>query len=97
MKRVLFTFLCMPVLCAFADDDVAAQIQYKEQLFNELKEEIEQIDSEMLRCEKTKKGWVAATVIGGVGVAATGTAAIIQGVKLNQKKNENSENQTEER
>ena len=32
-----------------------------------------------------KKGWVAATVVGGVGVVATGTAAIIQANKLKNK------------
>ena len=51
----------------------------------------------MIRCENTKKGWVAATVVGGVGVAATGTAAIVQGVKINQQKKEKTEAQTEEK
>jgi len=69
-----------------ADNNLDTQIQYKEQLVNELKEEIAQIDSEMVRCQKTKKGWVVATVVGGVGVAATGTAAIVQSVKMNQQK-----------
>ncbi len=88
----------MPVFSTFgADDDIAAQVQYKEQIVNELKKEIAQIDSEMIRCENTKKGWVAATVVGGVGVAATGTAAIVQGVKINQQKKEKTETQTEEK
>ena len=87
MKRILFIFLFIPIFGACgADEDIAAQVQYKEQLVRELKEEIAQIDSEMLRCEKAKRGWVAATVVGGVGVAATGTAAIVQGVKINQKR-----------
>ena len=74
---------------AYADDiDMSEQIRYKEEILKTLKEEIAQIDSEMARCEKTKKGWVAATVVGGVGVAATGTAAIVQAVKINQKKTE---------
>ena len=80
-----------------ADEDIAAQVQYKEQLVRELKEEIAQIDSEMIRCENAKRGWVAATVVGGVGVAATGTAAIVQGVKINQQKKEKSEIKTEEK
>ena len=95
---MLFIFLFMPICGAFgADDDIAAQVQYKEQLVSELKKEIAQIDSEMIRCENTKKGWVAATVVGGVGVAATGTAAIVQGVKINQQKKETSEIKTEEK
>lgn len=76
------------VFPAFSDNNLAEQIQYKEQLIRELKEEISQIDSETIRCEKAKKGWVAATVVGGVGVAATGTAAIVQTVKAKQKSEE---------
>jgi negative regulator of sigma E activity len=80
----------MFLLCSFpvfADDaELAEQVRYKEEVLQTLKNEIQQIDSEMARCEKAKKGWVAATVVGGVGVAATGAAAIAQGVKISQKK-----------
>ena len=79
------------------NDDIADQVQYKEQLVRELRDEIQQIDSEMLRCEKNKKGWVAATIIGGVGVAATGTAAIVQTVKANKQKSDTKETKTEEK
>ena len=82
----LFLLFNFPV---FADNEnLAEQVRYKEEILKTLKEEIQQIDSEMARCEKAKKGWVAATVIGGAGVVATGTAAIVQGVKINQKKKE---------
>ena len=81
----LFLISCSSV---FADDaELVEQVRYKEEVLRTLKEEISQIDSEMLRCEKAKKGWVAATVIGGVGVAATGTAAIVQTVKMKEKNN----------
>lgn len=79
------------------NDDIADQVQYKEQLVRELRDEIQQIDSEMLRCEKAKKGWVAVTVVGGVGVAATGTAAIVQTVKANKQKSDTKETKTEEK
>ena len=90
LKRFLVVFLScllMPgVFSAVADDvDLGAEIIYKYKLIEELKKEIAQIDSENARCQKMKNGWIAATVIGGVGVAATGTAAIIQGVKLKDK------------
>ncbi|MFQ6727114.1 MAG: hypothetical protein ACLRFF_02040 [Alphaproteobacteria bacterium] len=85
---LLSIFLSTCVFPAFSDNNLAEQIQYKEQLIRELKEEIAQIDSETIRCEKAKKGWVAATVVGGVGVAATGTAAIVQTVKAKQKSEE---------
>ena len=90
--RIVFS--CLFWLCSFpvfADNiDLAEQVRYKEEVLKTLKEEIEQIDSEMARCEKAKKGWVAATVVGGVGVAATGTAAIVQAVKINQKNKQQS-------
>jgi negative regulator of sigma E activity len=80
----MFLLCCFPVL---AEDTVLAeQVRYKEEVLQTLKNEIQQIDSEMARCEKAKKGWVAATVVGGVGVAATGAAAIAQGVKISQNK-----------
>ena len=89
---LLSIFLILNFNVAVADDaDVADQVRYKEQIIRELRDEIQQIDSEMVRCEKAKKGWVAATVVGGVGVAATGTAAIVQGVKLNQQKKQKAE------
>ena len=92
MRKVICVFFCIHVFCAFgADVDITNEIQYKEQLVRELKEEIAQIDAEKIRCEKAKKGWVAATVVGGVGVAATGTAAIVQGVKINQQNKEKTE------
>ena len=66
----------------------------------ELKEEIKQIDSEQMRCEKAKKGWLVATVVGGVGVVATGTAAIVQADKLKKQKTDTtkkSETETEDK
>ena len=80
-----------------ADNSLANQVRYKEQIVRELKDEIQQIDSEMTRCEKAKKGWVAATVVGGIGVVATGGAAIGQKVKLNKKGTETTETKTEEK
>lgn len=87
-KKLTWPCLLLMIFPCFAEEnaDLAAQVQYKEQILSKLKEEIQQIDSEMDRCEKTKKGWVAATVVGGVGIAATGTAAIVQSVKINQQK-----------
>ena len=95
---LLSIFLILNFNVAMAvNDDIADQVQYKEQLVRELRDEIQQIDSEMLRCEKNKKGWVAATIIGGVGVAATGTAAIVQTVKANKQKSDTKETKTEEK
>ena len=90
---LLSIFLIFDLNVAVADTDgLSAQVQYKEQLLQELKEEIQQINSEMLRCEKAKKGWVAATVVGAVGVAATGTAAIVQVEKTKKQKTDTTKN-----
>ena len=95
--KVLFLAIPMMLLGnnAFcADEDLAQEIRQKEEILNTLKNEIAQIDSEMIRCEKTKKGWVAATVVGGVGVVSTGVAAGVQGAKIHdQKQDINRQNQ----
>lgn len=53
-----------------------------------LKHDIEMLDEELRTCERKRKGWVAATVVGGVGVVGTGVAAIVQGNKISEKKAE---------
>lgn len=53
------------------------------------------LDAEIEKCEKKKKGWIAATVIGAAGVVATGTAAAVQGVKIKQEKSEIGVKQSE--
>jgi hypothetical protein len=60
-----------------------------------LKNEIGQIASERLRCEKQKKGWTAATILGGAGVAATGIAAIVQAKQISNKKDSLSNKEKE--
>ena len=54
----------------------------------QLEEDIRILDEEIAKCQKKKKGWTAATIIGGVGVAATGVAAIVQANKNSDKKEE---------
>ena len=53
-----------------------------------LEQDIRILDEEIAKCKKQKKGWVAATVVGGVGTVSTGIAAAVQGVKLKEKKDE---------
>ena len=87
LKFIYLFFMCVVYsLNAVADDaNIGHEIVTKYQIIEELKKEIAQIDSEQIRCEKMKNGWIVATVVGGVGVIATGTAAIIQGSKLKDK------------
>jgi len=53
-----------------------------------LENDIRILDEEIAKCEKQKKGWIAATVIGGAGVLSTGVAAAVQGVKIKEQKDE---------
>ena len=61
------------------------------QMIATLENDIRILDNEIKKCEKSKKGWTAATVIGSVGVAATGVAAIAQGVKISETKDKKKE------
>ncbi len=53
-----------------------------------LENDLRILDAEIKKCESSKKGWTAATVIGSAGVVATGVAAIVQGVQISNKKDE---------
>ena len=53
-----------------------------------LEDDITILDAELKKCEKGKKGWIAATVIGSAGVVATGVAAGVQGAQITNKKQE---------
>ena len=53
-----------------------------------LEQDIKILDEEIAKCKKQKKGWIAATVVGGVGTVSTGVAAAVQGVKLKNTKDE---------
>ena len=53
-----------------------------------LENDIRILDEEIAKCQKQKKGWIAATVIGAAGTVATGVAAGVQGVKLKEVKGE---------
>lgn len=53
-----------------------------------LRHDIQLLDEEIMKCERKRKGWVAATVVGGVGVVGTGIGAIVQHNKIQDKKSE---------
>jgi len=53
-----------------------------------LRHDIQALDEQIATCERKRKGWVAATVVCCVGVAATGIAAIVQHNKIQDKKAE---------
>ena len=53
-----------------------------------LRHDIQLLDEEIMKCDRKRKGWVAATVVGGVGVVGTGVAALVQNSKIQEKKTE---------
>ncbi|MBO4700971.1 MAG: hypothetical protein J5620_04480 [Alphaproteobacteria bacterium] len=53
-----------------------------------LRQDIQLLDEEIMKCDRKRKGWVAATVVGGVGVVGTGIGAIVQHNKIQDKKSE---------
>lgn len=55
---------------------------------NQLKGQIEAVDSEIARCEKSMKGWKIATIIGGIGTVASGIGIIAQNQKIKENKKE---------
>ena len=71
------------------------QIMEKQRTIKTLENDIVSLDLQLENCKKKKKGWVAATVAGGVGVVGTGIGAIVQANKISDKKRELSEKQIE--
>lgn len=53
-----------------------------------LRADIQSLDEQIAQCEKQRKGWIAATVVGGAGVVGTGIGAIVQGKQVGEKKAE---------
>ena len=53
-----------------------------------LRRDIQLLDEEIMQCERKRKGWVAATVVGGVGALSTGIAALVQHDNIQDKKSE---------
>ena len=87
IHMVLACVALLVVSCAWADD-IDDEIALKTAQVEELKVAIAEIDSEFLRCKQSKTLWTTATVVGGVGVVATGTAAAVQGAKIIKNKKE---------
>jgi len=88
---ILMSMLVMAFCCGvpgYADDsmDDSQQRIEDEKTIATLKNDIRLLDVEIEKCEKQKKGWTVATVIGGVGVVSTGIAAGVQGAKLKEQK-----------
>ncbi len=92
---VFFGFVSIANAALVVKNDTMAKNEAYEELTLEdartiqtLENDIRILDSEIKKCEKSKKGWIAGTVIGSAGVAATGIAAIVQGVQISKAKDQ---------
>ncbi|MBO4583317.1 MAG: hypothetical protein J5714_04665 [Alphaproteobacteria bacterium] len=95
MKRYLLLFLILFIPQIVHADDVGVadtdDMQRAMQI-SKLKREISELEIQLSECQRKNKNWKTATWIGAAGTVATGAAAIVQGVKLNNLKKEKSNN-----
>lgn len=95
MSVLFSTFCCgVPGRADDAGDDIKQKIA-DEKTIATLKNDIRLIDAEIEKCEKQKKGWTVATVVGGIGVVSTGIAAGVQGAKIKEQKQQINSKQQE--
>ncbi|MBO7560233.1 MAG: hypothetical protein J6T27_03695 [Alphaproteobacteria bacterium] len=88
MKKILlFLILFIPQIVR-ADDAVVSDDMVKQLELSKLKREVSELEIKLSECKRKNKNWRTATWIGAAGTVATGTAAIVQGVKLNNLKKE---------
>ena len=72
-----------------SEQELLAQVSERKQYRDFLLEELASIDEQIKLCTQEKKKWKTATILGGIGVVATGAAAI--GQKVNHNKQEQAE------
>ena len=88
MKKVLVIFLILFSPAVRADDANVPDDMARQMELSKLKREISELEIKLSECKRKNKNWRTATWIGAAGTVATGTAAIVQGVKLNNLKKE---------
>ena len=92
---LLFLILFMPQIVRAEEASVDADMQRAMQI-SSLKREINELENQLSECKRKNKNWKTATWIGAAGTVATGAAAIVQGVKLNNLKKEKANNKPSE-
>ena len=99
MKKFMIVMLSIAALGNVAlaadtsDAAKAARIMELESQRDILRADLVQIESEQARCERQRRNWRTATVVGGVGVAATATGAVIQHGRNRDQREELAEQQ----
>ena len=98
MKRyiLLFLILFIPQIVWADDVGVMDSDMQRAMQISKLKREISELEIQLSECRRKNKNWKTATWIGAAGTVATGTAAIVQGVKLNNLKKEKVNNKPTE-
>ena len=90
MSKIFKFSMIIGALCmapAFADDvPLDVQLAQRTARAEELRAQIAHLDSELSRCRSARTNWTAATIAGGVGVAAATTGVIVQQKSINKKK-----------
>jgi len=86
MKKFVYILPLILVIPAFADDAKLAEIAHKTAVRDTLRADLLQIQREKDRCERQRRNWQTATIVGGVGVATTATIGIIQGNQLRNQR-----------
>ena len=83
IKKMLLFGLMGVIFNQYAQaDEYTELIAYRDAL----KEQIAAVESETTRCEKSLKGWKAATIIGSVGAVASGIGIIAQSQQVKENK-----------
>ncbi len=85
-RRIFILVMCLGVGHAAYADNVADIIAQKQAQIVELQAELDEVIKKIAECNRQKKNWGAAAVVGGIGTAGTLAGAVFQGVKLNKLK-----------
>jgi uncharacterized protein YlxW (UPF0749 family) len=108
LKKLLLIFICLilparPAVCAAAADLSAIPEEEKIAMIAELTDSVQRMQAELLnmdteirRCDRSKKGWKTATIAGGLGVIGTGVGVIVQSAQTSKAKKDGKTSQKTE-
>ena len=88
MKRYILIFSILFYAPFTYGEDIVDADMARQMELSKLKREVSELEIKLSECKRKNKNWRTATWIGAAGTVATGTAAIVQGVKLNNLKKE---------
>lgn len=85
MIKRMFLFLLISIsISNFAyANEYTDLIAYKKLL----QQQIEALDTEIIKCEKSTKGWKTATIVGGVAAVASGIGILAQHSQIKENNN----------